>query len=489
MGDYRADAAALYPGFPAGVSCGFSGEVNVGDLPDGMHEATIRISALDGAMAELTTTFEVDNHAFETGRVIGRLDQPHRGAEYIPRETIIVSGWALAPSGIKRIDAFVDGETRGRIDHRGLRPDIAKRRRQYADADHCGFSGMVPSSGWTKGATTARSCHGKRRPPARNVNAHRGRGRRTVDGGIPVINRQYRGWLEKRAARLDRMASDSADYDSRLSFGVIVALEGDCEDALEAVVSSMQAQTYPDWDLELVDSGNASDASRAYAQQLARVEQRVSYREPRGGVVDALNAALAGSESDWVAIPASRHHPRSCCSRNYIRAAGANPDAALTYTDDDRIDPESMERWNPFFKPDWSPDLLTSMNYLKPLILFHRQTALAVGGLRKGFPGAEVYDLALRMTERSSQVHHVPEILVTSIATAPDFGEPWHVSYWQESERQALKDALARRGFDGEVERGIHPGTWRIRYALPDPVPAVTAVIRLVGSWTCCVLA
>jgi GT2 family glycosyltransferase len=212
------------------------------------------------------------------------------------------------------------------------------------------------------------------------------------------------------------------------------------------------------------------------------VEQRVSYREPRGGVVDALNAALAGSTSDWVAILPPDIILAPVALATISGRLATNPDARLTYTDDDRIDPESMERWNPFFKPDWSPDLLTSMNYLKPLILFHRQTALDVGGLRKGFPGAEVYDLALRMTERSGQVHHVPEILVTSIAAAPDFGEPWHVSSWQESERQALKDALARRGFDGEVERGIHPGTWRIRYALPDPVPAVTAVIPTGGK-------
>src|SRR5215212_3317445 len=137
-GDPRPDAAALYPGFPAGASCGFLGEISVGDLPDGMHESTIRISASNGAQAELTTTFEIDNHAFEMGRVIGRLDQPLRGAIFIPSQSITVDGWALAPSGIKRIEAFVGGEACGRIGYRVLRPDIARRHRQYANADHCG---------------------------------------------------------------------------------------------------------------------------------------------------------------------------------------------------------------------------------------------------------------------------------------------------------------------------------------------------------------
>ena len=51
--------------------------------------------------------------------------------------------------------------------------------------------------------------------------------------------------------------------------------------------------------------------------------------------------------------------------------------------------------------------------------LFHRDTALDVGGLRRGLTGAEVYDLALRVTERSRPGHHVPDVLVTSIARTP----------------------------------------------------------------------
>src|SRR5215217_9005737 len=136
-GDPRPDAAALYPDFPAAANCGFLGEIGVGDLPDGMHSATIRISASDGAQAELSTSFEVDNHAFENGRIIGRLDQPNRGAIFVPWETVTLSGWALAPSGVNRVEVFVDGAARGPIDHRVLRPDIARTRRQYADAEHC----------------------------------------------------------------------------------------------------------------------------------------------------------------------------------------------------------------------------------------------------------------------------------------------------------------------------------------------------------------
>jgi O-antigen biosynthesis protein len=482
-GDSRPDAAALYPGFPAGANCGFLGEISVGDLPDGMHEATIRISASNGAQAELATSFEVDSLAFEMGRVIGRVDHSHRGATFMPSESIVVSGWVLAPSGIQRIEVFVDGEVWGRIDHRVLRPEIAKRHRQYANADHCGFSGSVPLTELTQGShellVLATANDGRQLEMATSFEVAADG---TIDGGLPVINRHYRAWLERRAALNDSGADDQARPEPAFSLEAIVTLDGVCEDALEPIVASMQAQAHHDWHLTLVASADASDAARQNARQLARDDSRIAYREDDGqSVVDAANAVIVESSADWITILPSGIILSPNALSTVARAAAANPETLVIYSDDDRIDPETMERWNPFFKPDWSPDLLLSMNYLGPFVVFHRQTFLDVGGLRHDVPGAEVFDVALRVTERSGHVHHVPDVLVTTIATAPGPGVSWHASDWQESERQALEDALSRRKVDGAVERGLHPGTWRVRYALPDP-PGVTAVIPTGGK-------
>ena len=234
--------------------------------------------------------------------------------------------------------------------------------------------------------------------------------------------------------------------------------------------------------MTLIDNGNSSDAAKQYARQLAREDSRFAYRVAGSeAVVDAVNSVIIESAADWIAILPCEIILAPNALSSVARAAAMNSDTSLIYSDDDRIDPETMQRWNPFFKPDWSPDLLSSMNYLGPFVVFHKQSVLDVGGLRHGVPGAEVYDLALRVTECSRHVHHVPDVLVTAIATTPGPGASWHASDWREAERQALEDALARRKVDGEVERGLHPGTWRVRYALPDP-PGVTAVIPTGGK-------
>jgi GT2 family glycosyltransferase len=481
-GDPRPDADALYPGYPAGPDCGFMTELPVADLADGMHDLTIRISTSQGDQAELSTTFEVDSRAYETGRVIGRIDQPVRGSLFVPREIVAVSGWALAPSGIRSIEAFIDGAPRGRLGYGALRPDIAKRRRQYADADHCGFSGVLPMFGLADGhheLLLVVTAHDGQRleMPTRIVIDDAV----TIDGGVPVLNRHYRAWRERQEAAA-QPSNEIVPGENAVSFAIIVPLADACEDAVAALVASVQDQTYPGWRLTLVSSATTSEAVRGLAQRLATQDERVAFAE--GGdrsFASGMNATLSNTPADWVAVlrPGVLLSPSALAT--VASALADQPEAVLVYTDDDRVDPESGERWNPFFKPDWSPDLLLAMNYLGPLVLFERDAALATGGLRDDLPGAEISDLALRVTDSSANVLHVPHVLASTIESAPGPGEAWHAANWTDADRQARQDALARRGINGQVEPGLHPGTWRVRYAMPEP-PGVTAVIPTGGN-------
>lgn len=482
-GDIRTDAAALYPGYPAGASCGFASEIAVGDLPDGMHEVIIRISTSDGDAAQLVTTFEIDNHAFETGRVIGRLDHPVRGAIFIPQEYVQVSGWALAPSGIQGIEIQVDGEPRGRVDYGALRPDIGKRRRQYAEADHCGFSSVLSMKGLAPGShdlvvrITANDGKQLELPTRIEVDAFEG-----IDAGLPVINRHYRAWLDRRAAFSEAVGTSNAGKSVPLLVEALVPLAGSQEETLEVFAESMRAQSHRGWRLRLLDTGQASEATRLLARRLALADGRIAYHEPTGSaLVDDINRLLDRSEAQWITFL----HPRLILAPSALAeamaAAAASPEVVMIYTDDDRIDPASQERWNPFFKPDWSPDLLLAMNYLGPLTLFRRDAVNQVGGLRAEAAGAEVYDLALRITDGPARVAHLSEVLATTIERAPGGDEAWHPSDWHEAERRAIADALCRRGIAGDVERGLQPGTWRVRYDLLEP-PGVTAVIPTGGK-------
>ena len=198
--------------------------------------------------------------------------------------------------------------------------------------------------------------------------------------GFLQINRHYGAWLERRAAHDNPVSAIPDRVGADFSIEAVITVDGDCQDALEAIVASMQAQTHPNWRLALVVNGNASEPARDYARQLERNDNRIAYRVAGDdAVVDAVNSVITESAADWIAILQCGIILSPNALSSVARAAAANPNTGLIYSDDDRIDPETMQRWNPFFKPDWSPDLLSAMNYLGPFVVFHRQD-----GARRG---------------------------------------------------------------------------------------------------------
>jgi GT2 family glycosyltransferase len=480
-GELRLDAAALHPGFPAGANCGFTGEIPVGDLGDGFHECTVRIWANDVDHAELTTTFEIDNHAFETGRVIGRIDLPVRGALFIPREVAIVSGWVMAPPGIRSIEPLIDGQPRGRIDYGALRPDIGKRRRQYPNADHCGFSGSIPMHGLEPGnhelVVRITSNDGKTLELNQRIEVE---GTDAVDGGVPVLNRHYRQWLDKQALFAKPVEENEASR--AISLELLAPLAGARPDDVEQFVMSLQDLVDDRWQLTLVGSRDTSPDVVAAAESVVSVCDRTRFLEgDAGSAVEQLNRAITESDADWIAIL----HPGVRLSSDALArsriAISAAPDSRVLYTDHDYLDTTSGVRWNPFLKPDWSPDLYLAMDYLGPLVLLRRTCVAELGGLREGHGRAAVRDLVLRLTDDSAGVIHVPGVLATELRPAPSRDEPWHLSEWTESDRLAVADALARRRSNAEVMPGLHPGVWRVRYDAED-WPGVTAVIPTGGK-------
>ncbi|MFN2461588.1 MAG: glycosyltransferase family 2 protein, partial [Candidatus Velthaea sp.] len=141
------------------------------------------------------------------------------------------------------------------------------------------------------------------------------------------------------------------------------------------------------------------------------------------------------------------------------------------YADFDTIDDRGY-RSAPFFKPDWSPETLLGRNLFAGFALLRGRLFEDVGGLREGTAGAYWYDAALRLTERTSRVAHIPRILhhrrrdAAAVARAAD------------AELTAARDALLRRGANGDVfplpDAGIPCRL--VRYA-PRGTPRVTIVV------------
>jgi hypothetical protein len=152
-------------------------------------------------------------------------------------------------------------------------------------------------------------------------------------------------------------------------------------------------------------------------------------------------------------------------------------DCSLVYCDEDQID-ERGQRSAPQFKPDWTPDLLLSTPYVG------RAYAVAVSRLTEAdwsFEGGwreRCYDWVLRATDAAESVVHVPEVLYSRGRAMLELEQTKDA--WAASEQNALQGAVARRQLAADVERGLVPGSWRVRYRIPTSA-RVTVIVPTGG--------
>jgi len=234
----------------------------------------------------------------------------------------------------------------------------------------------------------------------------------------------------------------------------------------ELAVKSVLGQVYECWELCVVD--DASDR-RGLLEALERLDDsriNVQYLAERRNIAAATNAALEAARGEYVAF---MDHDDELAPHALLEVVAAvnETGADFIYTDEDGIDAEG-QRISPHFKPDFSPELLLSHNYVTHLVAVSRGLLRRVGGLRSEYDGAQDYDFVLRATEQAELIHHVPEILYhwrrgdTSTSTRAD-SKPLA----RERGRRAVADALARRGIgDAEVTDANVPHFYRVKYPI-----------------------
>jgi GT2 family glycosyltransferase/glycosyltransferase involved in cell wall biosynthesis len=243
-------------------------------------------------------------------------------------------------------------------------------------------------------------------------------------------------------------------------------------------VRSVRRQIYPNWELCVADDGSTLAGTR---KELRRWEQReprlkVVYREQNGGVAVASNDALALATGEFVGLLDHDDELKPHALLEVAKALNEDRSLDFVYSDEDKKDP-SGRLVEPFFKPDWSPDLLMSANYVTHFSVYRRDVLTGVGGFRRGYDGSQDYDLTLRVSEVTDRIEHIASPLYTwRQVPGSAAGSIKAKPFAYDAARRALQDALHRRGHRGEVGEGHSWGYYRARYAI-EGRPRVVLII------------
>ena len=271
-------------------------------------------------------------------------------------------------------------------------------------------------------------------------------------------------------------------FDINIKFSILVPLYNTNEKYLIEMINSVREQTYSNWELCLADG---SDENHGYVEKVVReiseIDSRVKYArlEQNRGISENTNECEKMATGDYIAF--LDHDDLLSKDALYENAKAINETGAdVLYSDEDHLSIGGMHV-NPFYKPDFSPDLLRSQMYICHFTVMRRDIFESIGGLDSNFDGSQDYDLMLRITEATDKILHIPRILYTwrecetSTAANPD-AKP----YAHTAGKNALDAHLKRRyGNDAYADDSDYTFVFDARYGTMKEEPLVSIIMPM----------
>src|SRR5690606_4601541 len=182
------------------------------------------------------------------------------------------------------------------------------------------------------------------------------------------------------APELERMRRRADALGDGPTFSVLVPVYNTSEQWLRRCVDSVRAQAYPRWQLCIADDASPDPAVTRVLEEYAALDPRIRVvrRAVNGHIARASNTALELATGDYVALLDHDDELRPHALLEMAEAIAADPALELLYSDEDKLDRHGR-RFDPYFKPDWNPDLLRSQNYVCHLSVIRAARVRAVG--------------------------------------------------------------------------------------------------------------
>ncbi len=315
-------------------------------------------------------------------------------------------------------------------------------------------------------------------------------------------------------AELEEQRRQAPQYHT--SFSIVVPAYRTKEKYLRELITCLQKQTYPRWELILADATEddsvekivraveGNGAGKLYTEAAADrsmkagVEQKDdenngddasqekhapahhwkdgSIRYVRlaknAGIAENTNQALPHAGGDYIGL--LDHDDVLTEDALYEMAAAiekgkqAGVEVRMLYSDEDKCDGERTQYYEPNLKEDFNLDLLLSNNYICHFLVLESKLMRELGFCRE-YDGAQDYDLVLRAAEklmrREEQIVHIPKVLYHwRCHTGSTAENPQSKQYAYEAGQRALQDFAKRQGWRATAQPLKHLGFYTLQY-------------------------
>ena len=287
-----------------------------------------------------------------------------------------------------------------------------------------------------------------------------------------------------------RRAEEETVFPHMVKFSILVPLYNTPREFLTAMLDSVVAQTYKNWELCLADGSDiggsigsdiggsigsdiggsigsdiggsiGSGGNHSYVGEICREYQKAD-REKNGGqgriIYQKLekNEGISGNTNRCLALATGEYiglfdhddilHP----SVLYEYAKAINEQGAdYIYCDETTFKNNDINKMlTMHFKPDYAVDNLRANNYICHFSVFHRHLLDGSELFRTKYDGSQDHDMILRLTDKAKKVVHVPKLMYYWRSHAGSVASGIQAkTYAVDAAKGAVADHLRKHGY------------------------------------------
>ena len=278
----------------------------------------------------------------------------------------------------------------------------------------------------------------------------------------PLFSEKYLKLLEYFKEKFTNELLHQKEFSYLPTVRIIIIFNKNNIDQLQHTINSLQNQSYQNWNVLLFSTDSNNEISLpSQIKETSKINMSQSKGDTKKFYDEIMN-----SKYDLIGFLKPGNLLDSFTLSQFVLKLNKNREYDIFYSDNDTI--EGGIRKNPFFKPDWSPYLQKSMNYLSSLCLIKKELFEKIS-LESKFLGCIEYDVILKCVEKSDKIFHIP-LPLCSVQGQDNSKDYSHL------QKLSLKHHLKRMNIFAKVEDGIIKNTFRIHYELEEK-PKVSIII------------
>ncbi len=278
-----------------------------------------------------------------------------------------------------------------------------------------------------------------------------------------------------------------------IDFSIVVPLYRTKPEFLRELIESLQAQTYPFWEVILADATEDDSVGAVVKEFGEPAAIHYIHLPSNDGISANTNAALPYAKMNYIGL---LDHDDILTPDALFEMAEAirqareqGQELQLIYSDEDKCNGDATEYYEPHYKENFNYDLILSNNYICHFMAMKGELMQKLR-FRPEYDGAQDYDLVLRAVtelgipaepDKETAIAHVPRILYHWRCHASSTAEnPRSKEYAYEAGRKALQSHLEMNHISGQAVHLKHVGFYQVQYT--SDVFEVRKDIGAIGS-------